>query len=468
MGTFNLLINGSFTPGASTMKVINPATGEAVAECARADSKQLNEAVQAAKAAFPAWSGTDVAERREKLLAIANGLEARCEEFAKLLTAEQGKPLKDANEEIMGSVIIMRMLAALELPEKVLNEDETGKYIEHRSPLGVVAAIAPWNVPVSLLAVKITPALLAGNTVVAKPAPTTPLTTLLFAQVANEHLPAGVLNVITDENDLGAELTRHPDVAKISFTGSTATGKKVMESASSSLKRVTLELGGNDAAIVLDDMDPKEAAAKLFAGSMINCGQICLAIKRAYVPSSMYDEICSELARLANEAVVGDGSKPGVEIGPIQNKAQFERVKELIASAKEEGNVIAGGEVIEGPGYFVRPTIVRDVDDNARIVREEQFGPILPVLRYDDINDAIARANNTTDGLGGTVWSANPERAAEVAKKLHTGIVWVNSHMAVHPWVSVGGAKQSGMGRELGLEGLEEFTQRHVVFVPKS
>lgn len=467
MGNFQLLINGQLTPGASTMKVINPATGETIADCPRADSNQLNAAVRAAKAALPAWSATDMGQRREKLMAISNDLEARCEEFAKLLTAEQGKPMKDSMEEIMGSVFIIRILASLELSEKVLHEDESGKFIEHRSPLGVVAVITPWNVPVSLLAVKLTPALLAGNTVVAKPAPTTPLTTLLFAELADKHLPPGVLNVITDQNDLGSELTNHPDVAKISFTGSTATGKKVMESAAHSLKRVTLELGGNDAAIVLDDVNPKEVAANLFAGAMINCGQICLAIKRAYVPSAIYDDVCEELAKLAREAVVGDGSKPGVQIGPIQNKMQFERVKELIDSAKQEGKVIAGGEAIDGPGFFIRPTIVRDVTDDARIVREEQFGPVLPVLRYDNLDDAIASANNSHYGLGGTVWSANPERAAEVAKRIHTGICWVNSHMAIHPGVATGGAKQSGMGLELGVQGLEEFTQRHVVFVAR-
>lgn len=467
MENFQLLINGKLTPGASSMDVINPANGQVIAECPRADENQLNAAVAAAKAAFPAWSMLDIGDRRQKLMAIADGLEAKTGQFASLLTAEQGKPIKEATEEIIGTSMMMRALASMELPEKVVMDDESGKFIEHRSPLGVVAAITPWNMPVTLLAIKMTSALLTGNTVVAKPAPTTPLTSLLFAEVADAHLPPGVFNIITDRNDLGTALTRHPDVAKISFTGSCATGKKVMESGSQSLKRVTLELGGNDAAIVLDDVDPRDVAAKLFAGAMFNCGQICLATKRAYVPASIYDEVCDELARMANETRVGDGSQPDTEMGPVQNKMQFEKVKDLIESAKAEGTIIAGGETMDGPGYFIRPTIVRDVDEDARIVKEEQFGPVLPVLRYDDLEDAIARANDTHYGLGGTVWTSDATRGAEVARQIHTGICWVNAHLAVHPAVSVGGAKQSGHGTELGAEGLEEFTQRHIVYVAK-
>ena len=467
METFNLVINGQLTPGASSMNVINPATEEVVAECPRADADQLEAAVQAAKAAFPAWAKVDPVDRRQKLMAIAGELEGSCEELSQLLTAEQGKPLSAAREEVVGSAMMMQMLASFELPEKILSEDDQGKFIEHRQPLGVVAAITPWNFPISLMVVKATPALLAGNTVVAKPAPTTPLVSLRFAEICNRHLPAGVFNMITDKNELGGLLTTHPDIAKISFTGSTATGKKVMQSASATLKRVTLELGGNDAAIVLDDLDPKVAAAKLFAGSMMNSGQVCLAIKRAYVPDSTYDAVCTELARLADEAVVGDGSQPGVEFGPIQNKTQFDRVKGLIETARQEGKIIAGGETHQGPGYFVRPTIVRDISDSATLVREEQFGPVLPVLRYTDLDDAIDRANDTSYGLGGSVWSADPERAAGVARRINTGICWVNTHMMVHPGISTGGAKQSGIGAELGVEGLEEFTQRHLLYVAK-
>jgi acyl-CoA reductase-like NAD-dependent aldehyde dehydrogenase len=464
---FKLLINGRFVPGASTMEVINPATGKVLAMCPRSDEQQLNQAVAAAKAAFPAWAKLSYEARRAKILAIAGGLEARIEEFAKLLTSEQGKPLADAMGEIGGSAYILRTLAAMDLKSEVLMEDAKEKVVSHRTPLGVVAAITPWNYPVSILMVKVAPALLAGNTVVAKPAPTTPLTSLLFAEICNEHLPPGVFNIITDQNDLGGILTKHPDVAKVSFTGSTATGMKVMESASSSLKRITLELGGNDAAIVLDDVNPKEVAAKLFAGAMINSGQVCLAIKRIFVHDSQYDAICSELAKLADAAVVGDGMHQGTQYGPLQNKKQFERVRELIADARRTGKVIAGGIVSEGGGYFIQPTIVRDIADDARLVCEEQFGPVVPVLRYSDIDDAIARANSTSYGLGGTVWAKDVERGMQVAMQVDSGVMWVNQHMNIHFDKPAGGSKQSGMGQELGLEGLREFTQNHVVYLAK-
>jgi acyl-CoA reductase-like NAD-dependent aldehyde dehydrogenase len=464
---YHLLINGQLVPGAQSMDVINPATGKVLAVCPRADANQLDAAVTAAKAAFPAWAKLGIEARRAKIMLIANALEARLDEFARLLTSEQGKPLAEATMEMFGAVAMLRMLGAMDLPSKILKEDAKEKIVQHRTPLGVVAAITPWNYPVAILMVKVTPALLAGNTLVSKPAPTTPLTSLRFAEICNEHLPAGVFNMITDQNDLGGLLTKHPDVAKVSFTGSTVTGKKVMESASASLKRVTLELGGNDAAIVLDDVDPKEIAPKLFGGATLNCGQICLAIKRVYVHESQYEAICAELAKLANAAIVGDGMKPDTQIGPLQNKAQYEKVKALIEEARHDGKIIAGGEIPAGPGYFIRPTIVRDIADTARLVREEQFGPVLPVLKYKTIDEVIARANDSAYGLGGTVWSKDSERALQVAMKIDSGIVWVNQHMNVHPDVPAGGSKQSGIGAELGIEGLMEFTQNHIVYVAK-
>src|ERR1700677_803768 len=467
MNAFNMIINGRAVAGAQTMNIINPATGEVLTTCPRADAAQLDAAVQAAKAAFPAWSRQSTAARRAKIMAIADALEARTDEFARLLTAEQGKPLKEAMGEIGGSAAILRILGALDLPSKILKEDAKEKIIEHRTPLGVVAAITPWNFPMSILVIKVAPALLAGNTIVAKPAPTTPLTSLRFAEICNEHLPPGVLNMITDQNDLGGLLTRHPDVAKISFTGSTDTGKKVMESAASSLKRVTLELGGNDAALVLDDVDPKIVAPKIFAGAMMNSGQVCLAIKRIYVHESKYDDLCGELAGLARQAIVGDGMTPDTEYGPLQNKMQFDKVCDLMEQTRRDGKYIAGGEPMSGKGYFIRPSIVTQIGESARLVREEQFGPVVPVLPYRDLDDAIARANDTTYGLGGTVWSADPERGLDVAKKIDSGIVWVNQHMNVHMDIPAGGSKQSGMGAELGLEGLAEFSQNHVVYVAK-
>lgn len=460
---FKLLINGKLVPGAGSFDVINPATEQTLASCPRADHAQLNEAVAAAKSAFPAWSRRPLAERRQFLLRLADSLSAHSLEFARLLTQEQGKPLAHAAGEIGGAVAMIRAFAAMDLPVKVLEETEAVRIVQQRVPLGVVAAITPWNFPLLLLMLKLPPALLAGNTIVAKPAPTTPLTTLRFGALCADILPAGVVNIITDANDLGNALTSHPDVAKVAFTGSTATGRKVMASVAGTLKRLTLELGGNDAAIVLDDVDPKEIAAKIFNGAMLNSGQVCLAIKRVYAPDSIYDSLCAELVKLADAAIVGDGLKEGTQFGPLQNKAQFEKVQGFIEDARARGKIIAGGNPVNRPGYFIRPTIVRDIPDDARLVREEQFGPVLPVLRYSDVDDAIARANDSDYGLGATVWSSNAARAYEVALRIDSGTVWINKHLDLPPHVPFGGAKQSGLGTEMGQEGLEEFTQAKVI-----
>jgi acyl-CoA reductase-like NAD-dependent aldehyde dehydrogenase len=467
MEPFHLLIDGQMTPGSMTMDIVNPATGKVLAECPRADAQQLNDAVAAAKRAFPAWAKLTYGARRTMIHAIADALAARLEEFAHLLTSEQGKPLHEATKELRGSVAILRMLSNFELEDEVLKDTKTEKVIRLRTPLGVVATITPWNVPMTLLIVKMTSALMTGNTVVAKPAPTTPLTNLRFAEICNAHLPAGVFNMIADANDLGPLLTSHPDIAKISFTGSTATGKKIVQSAASSLKRITLELGGNDAAIVLDDADLKTVAPKIFAGAMANAGQICLAIKRVYVHESQYDELCDELAQLADAAIVDDGAKQGTQIGPLQNKMQYDKVRTLIEETRSQGTIIAGGTYPDGGGYFIRPTIVRDIDDNARLVREEQFGPVLPVLSYTSIDDVIQRVNDTEYGLGGTVWSADSDRALAVARRINSGTVWINTHMMLHPDVPAGGAKESGMGVEMGMEGLAEHTQSHIIYVLK-
>src|ERR1700691_935310 len=426
---FNLLIGGRLVPGAATFEVINPATEEVLALCPRADLGQLNQPVAAAKAAFPAWSTKPIADRQRLLVQLADALSTESESFARLLTQEQGKPLAGAAGEIGGAIAMIRAFAAMNLESKVLREGGGTRIVLQRVPLGVVAAITPWNFPVILLMIKLAPALLAGNTLVIKPAPTTPLSTLRLAELCAKIFPAGVVNVITDVNDLGNSLTSHPDVAKVAFTGSTATGKKVMASVAATIKRLTLELGGNDAALVLDDLDPEKAAASLFAGSMVNSGQVCLAIKRAYVPDSMYEAVCTELAKLADAAVVGDGMDPTTQYGPVQNATQFKKVNEYIEDARANGKIIAGGKPHTGRGYFVRPTIVRDIPDNTRLVQEEQFGPVLPVLRYSSLDDAISRINNSEYGLGGTVWSSNDKRAYETALRIDSGTVWVNKHL---------------------------------------
>jgi acyl-CoA reductase-like NAD-dependent aldehyde dehydrogenase len=460
---FRLLIGGHLVPGASSFEVINPANERVLAVCPRADLAQLNQAVAAARAAHAHWAASGISERARLLRQLANALEAGRDDFGRLLTQEQGKPLVQAAREIGGCVGVTRAFAAMDLPIKVLKETDTVRIVQQRTSLGVVAAITPWNSPLLLLMVKLAPALLAGNTVVIKPAPTTPLTTLRLGELCSRIFPAGVVDVITDMNDLGNALTSHPDVAKVAFTGSTATGKKVMASVAGSLKRITLELGGNDAAIVLDDVDPRDVAPKLFAAAMVNSGQVCLAAKRVYVPDSLYDALCVELAKLAEAAVVGDGLEAGTQLGPLQNRAQFEKVQGYIAEAHARGAVIAGGTTLPGPGYFIRPTIVRDIPDDTRLVQEEQFGPVMPILKYSRVEAVIARANSTPYGLGATIWSNNLERAYEVALQIDSGIVWVNKHLDMPADVPFGGAKQSGLGTDMGQEGLEEFTQAKII-----
>jgi len=463
MSKYKLLIDGELIETGSELSIINPALGEVFAHCPRADSEILNRAVAAAKRAFASWSKTTVDERAQKLVALADAIDERASEFIRLLTEEQGKPLDQAAIEIGASSYTLRTFSSMRLPPQTLRADKTGKVIEYRTPLGVVAAITPWNFPLLLLMNKVAPALLAGNTVVIKPAPTTPLTTLLFGELCARLLPRGVVNTVADDNDLGALLAEHPDVAKIAFTGSTATGKKVMASASKTVKRVTLELGGNDGAIILDDVDAISAARKLFEGAMANAGQICVATKRAYVPRKIYDEVCTELARLAKEAVVDDGVKQGTQIGPVQNRAQYEKLKALLEETGKQGTVIAGGSALERPGYFIAPTIVRDISDDARIVKEEQFGPVLPVLAYDSLEEVIARVNNSDYGLAGTVWGKDLDRANEVAQKIESGTIWVNQNLALDATVPFRGAKQSGLGGELGIDGLKEYTQAQIV-----
>ena len=460
---FQLLIDGTLHAGASTIDVINPATGQLLAVAPRADSIQAEHAVAAANRAFPNWSALSYAERRKYLDKVADSVEARLLDFSRLLTQEQGKPIEQATGEMMGTIAALRYFAAQTLSPNLLRDEANERIIEQRYPLGVVAAITPWNFPMMLLMLKVAPALITGNTVIAKPAPTTPLTTLLLGEVAADILPAGVFQTLVDQNDLGALLSRHPGVACVSFTGSTPTGKKVLTSATDTLKRFTLELGGNDAAIVLDDADIEKVAPNIFRAAMMNAGQICLAVKRVYAPRSMVDGLCEALGKLAREAAVGDGLQQGTTIGPIQNKAQFEKLLGFIAEARTKGTIVAGGEPIPGDGYFIAPTIVRDLPDDARLVREEQFGPVLPILAYDDLEEAIARANDSEYGLGGTIWTSDAERGIEVASRIQSGTVWVNKHLDLPFDVPFGGAKQSGIGRQQGVDGMEGFTQARIV-----
>jgi acyl-CoA reductase-like NAD-dependent aldehyde dehydrogenase len=442
---------------------VNPASGEIFATCARASKAQLDAAVSAAGAAFSSWSASPAGERRRVVLAMADVIEANAGQLARLLTQEQGMPIGLAGAEIRACAKYFRYFAGLELPHEAVTDPSSARTEIRRRPLGVVGAIVPWNFPMSLMSFKVPAALISGNTVVLKPAPTTPLTTLRFAALVRDLAPPGTLNVITDANDLGAEMVTHPGIRKISFTGSTATGRKIMAGASGTLKRVSLEMGGNDALIVLDDVDPAVVAPRVFSAAMLNAGQLCIAPKRVYAHERIYDRMCEELARLAGSAIVGDGLDERTQIGPLQNEQQFEKVLGLIEAARKAGTVIAGGRRKGQAGYFIEPTIVRDVTDGDEIVDEEQFGPVLPVIRFDDPQEAVRRANSSPFGLGGSVWSGDTERAWALAGLMEAGTVWVNKHGELRAQLPFSGAHDSGIGTELGEEGLREFTQTQVL-----
>ena len=400
---------------------------------------------------------------------MADTLLASAGELAPILTAEQGKPLGDANIEVFAAAIWCQYFANLETPPQVIQDDAEARVEVVRRPVGVVAAITPWNFPLTLAFWKIAPALLAGNTLVLKPSPFTPLTTLKVAEILRDTMPPGVLNVVSGGDQLGAWMTGHPVPRKVSFTGSIETGKKVAQSAAPDLKRVTLELGGNDPAIVLDDADPAVVSKAIFAGAFNNNGQVCSAIKRVYVPEALYDDVVEGLAAQASAIKVGDGTEADTKLGPINNAPQYERVKELVSDALFHGaRAATGGSAMDRPGYFFEPTILAGLSDGTRIVDEEQFGPALPVISYRDVDDVVERANATHFGLSGSVWSSDSDRAAEVAGRLECGTAWVNTHLALSPQQPFGGFKWSGVGVENGPWGLAEFTEIQVVHRSKS
>ncbi|MGV2908785.1 aldehyde dehydrogenase family protein [Achromobacter sp. AGC25] len=463
---YTMTLDGRGEASAQTFDVLNPATEARIAAAPDASLDQLNAAIAAARAAFGPWRDRPIAERQQALRAMADRLEAHADGFMRLLTREQGKPHADARSEVGRCVVWLREFAARELPVDRYDDGVGHLFETRRVAIGVVAAISPWNFPMTLAIWKIAPALLAGNTVVLKPSPYTPLTSLKMGELFRDVLPPGVLNVISGGDRLGPWLTEHPGIDKIAFTGSTVTGRRVMQSASARLKRVTLELGGNDAAIVLPDVDVKDTAAKLFWGAFRNSSQYCLATKRLYVHESIYDAFADALATVAAGVVVGDGAQPGTGLGPIQNRVQYERVKELIADAHRTGvRFLTGGDVPEGKGYFVPVTILDNPPDDARSVVEEAFGPVLPLLKYRDVDEAVRRANDTEYGLGGSVWSRDVAQAQAIARRLETGTVWINHIHVMSPNVAFGGHKQSGVGVENALDGLLEYTNVQTVSV---
>lgn len=465
---FHLLIDGRAVEAAASFGVIDPATGSEFAACPLASIEHLDAAVAAARAASAGWAATRVDDRAGRLLAIAGAIEAEQGELAALLSREQGKPLKSALGEIGGALYWIRATAALRPAIERIDKGD-GPIVEiHRRPLGVVGSITPWNFPVMIAIWHVIPALLAGNSVVIKPSPNTPLTTLRLAEIANRHLPAGVFNAVTGDVEIGSAMARHPGIDKIVFTGSTPTGRAIMRDGATNLKRLTLELGGNDAAIVLADADIDAVAPRLFSAAFGNSGQICAAIKRLYVHEDIHDALAGKLAEMAAAAVVGPGSDTGSQFGPLQNRKQFDYVAALAEDARAAGGrFLSGGTAPESDGYFFPLSVVVDVQDGTRIVDEEQFGPILPIIRFRDVDDAIARANASENGLGGSVWSSDVSGAVALAQRLECGSAWINDHSTISPDIPFGGAKQSGIGVEFGQHGLDEYSQLQTVRIPR-
>jgi acyl-CoA reductase-like NAD-dependent aldehyde dehydrogenase len=465
---FRLTVGGRDLPTHATFPVVNPATERPLAQAPAVTPEQLDDAFDAAAAAFGAWRRDEDA-RRAVMRDAAGAIEHAVDDLAAVLTAEQGKPLAEAREEIAATVAWLRYYAELAVPREVLRDDDERFEEVVRRPLGVVAAIAPWNYPLVLAMWKIAPALRAGNTLVVKPSPYTPLSTLALGELLRGILPDGVLNVVCGPEPLGSSMVAHPVPRKVSFTGSTPVGKRVAVAAAADLKRVTLELGGNDPAVILDDVDAGSIAEPLFWGAFENNGQICLAVKRVYAHRRVHAELVEALAELAKGVPVGDGTLPDTRLGPINNRPQFDRITGLVDEARQRGGrAVAGGQRLEGDGYFYAPTILDSVSDGFRVVDEEQFGPVLPIIAFDDVAEATDRANRGQYGLTASVWSADEDRALAIAANIDAGQVSINAHGdGVLPHLPFGGHKWSGIGVENGRWGLESFTETQVVTLPR-
>lgn len=453
-------INGEAATSKTTSPAYNPATGEVIAQVPMMSKDQLDAAVAAARAAFPGWAATPIAERQRIVSAIGDRLEEHADEFLALLTREQGKPRAGAEWEVFGSVAWFREIAKQSLPDETLLDSPERSAVTRYTPVGVVGAIVPWNFPILLAVWKIAPALVAGCTIVVKPSPYTPLCDLKLIEMVQDLLPPGVLSAVAGDDDLGKWMTSHPDINKIAFTGSTETGRHVMSSASGTLKRLTLELGGNDPAIVLPDVDPAKVAPQLFWAAFQNNAQFCNAAKRLYIHEDVYDAVRDALVDYARTVKVGNGADYDTGLGPIQNAPQFEKVQEYFADSHAQGHTFAiGGEIdTEGPGWFVPITLVDNPPEDSRLVVEEPFGPILPLLKWSNEDDVVARANDTIYGLGASVWGKDLDALQRIARQIDAGTVWLNEVHQYTPYQVFGGHKQSGIGAENSLHGLAEYT----------
>ncbi|RFU73366.1 aldehyde dehydrogenase [Trichoderma arundinaceum] len=466
---FVQIINGKSAPTEQSRHGLNPATQKAKPDVPLATKEDLDRAVDAAKEAFKKWSKVPYEERQAAVLAYADAVEKMRTEFRDLLISEQGKPIPQADVETEAAIGWIRGMASFKLPEDVVEDNAKYTAITRYTPLGVVAAIVPWNFPLMLATAKIAPALLTGNVIIVKPSPFTPYCGLKLVELAQQFFPPGVVQSLSGDDNLGPWITSHPGINKISFTGSTNTGKLVMQSASKTLKRVTLELGGNDPAIIFPDVDVEKVAEKVALFAFLNSGQVCLNLKRIYVHESIYEQFRDAMVKNVKAYTLGDGSQEGISHGPLQNSMQYERVKTFFEDIEKQGwNVAVGGKIDPSKGFFIAPTIIDRPPEKSRIVVEEPFGPIVPLLSWSTEEEVIARANDTTLGLGASVWSNDVEKATRVAREIEAGSVWINSHFDISPLVPFGGHKESGIGSEWGANGLKGFCNVQSLFVSKT
>ncbi|KAJ5979827.1 hypothetical protein N7481_007125 [Penicillium waksmanii] len=465
---FQNVINNQLSSTATTRHSINPATSRPNPEVPVSTQEDLDKAVKAARDAFKTWSKTSFEERRKALHAYADAIDANVDDFAKTLTMEQGKPLSQSTVEVGMAGTWIRGLTALEIPINTIEETEERKIIQRYTPLGVCGAIVPWNFPVLLAIGKIAPALYTGNTIIVKPSPFTPYCDLKLVELATQFFPPGVVQVLSGDDSLGPMITEHAGIDKISFTGSIATGKRVMASCAKTLKRVTLELGGNDPCILCDDVDIDAIIPKIGILSYLCSSQICMMIKRLYVHEKIYDEFLEKLVAFVKTLKVGDGTEADTFFGPVQNKMQYEKAKDLFSSiSSDKLKAVLGGSIEDSKGYFIHPTIIDNPPESSRVVQEEPFAPILPVMKWSDEDDVIAKANALETGLGASVWSKDFERGTRIADQLQSGVVWVNSHFDVQPNAPFGGHKQSGLGVEWGLSGLLGYCNSQTQWLKK-
>jgi acyl-CoA reductase-like NAD-dependent aldehyde dehydrogenase len=474
-----MIINGESVGAASgaTMEVRNPATNQVVDSVPKADAADTRRAIEAASAAFPKWANQPAHQRAAILLKAAAHVREHLEEVAKLLTAEQGKPIRDSHIEADRFAAGIEQYAGLVAGGHIKGEQMSlpqykAMGLVVRRPMGVTGAIIPWNFPLTLFANKLAPALAVGNTVVAKPASSTPLSSIRLAELLHEGgLPPGVLNLVTGPgNIVGEEMIRHPLVRKIGFTGETVTGQQVMASAAAGIKRVTLELGGSDPAIVCDDADVELAAKSIAIGRFFNCGQACLAVKRVYVQESVAEEFIEKIASRAKRLKVGPGTDTGSQMGPMHTEGGRAGIEAQLKDAVDRGGkVVAGGGRPQGDGFdqgwYMEPTVVVDVPDGARVWTEETFGPLLPVMVVKDFEEALQRANDSQYGLGSSIFTKDFGKAQRAIDEIQAGYTWVNSIQVAYDELPFGGWKLSGYGKEHGTDVLDYYTEEKSVIL---